>query len=126
MFESERQGQLDYHEQESEQLDRALSEGHAVLDDWSYSPPASDDWEGWRGVLKWCALDQRYRFHIEMAIFLRHGEGPFFCSVCEEQPEGHFPITCLECAWDTVLYDGALQDARDLGRAWSQAQEVAA
>ncbi len=123
----ERQAQLQYHEREGERLGQALSAGHAALEDWSYLPPIADDWEEWRGVAKWCALDQRYRFHIEMTIFLRQGEGPFFCPICEESPsEDHESIVCLECAWETVLYNRAIDAARELGRAWGRTREVAA
>jgi len=95
---------------------RAYNESN---DDWSYVPPASDNPEDWSGVTKWCALEVSYTWHCGREADLRRGLKPSYCPQHETRTEGFRPAPCFRCAWDAVLYDEAIANARRMGRDWT-------
>lgn len=88
--------------------------------DWSYVPPTSDDPEQWQGVTKWCALEVSYVWHCTREGQLARGLKPTYCPAHDTKPEGHRPAPCFRCAWEHDLYDKAIQNARAMGRQWSE------
>ena len=118
MLKDDRIAQIEQHDARAYELGEAMLQGSTELEklgDVSYQPPASDDWHEWRGMTKWCALDRRYRYHIETLALLKLDKGPYHCPICEESPgRGWVSRACVECAWDNLLADEALQLARGL------------
>lgn len=92
---------------------------NATNKDWSYVPPTSDDPEDWTGVTKWCALEVSYTFHCRREGDLERGLKPTYCPEHGTKAEGFRPAPCFRCAWDALLYDQALANAREMGRKWT-------
>lgn len=112
--------QQEAHRRAAVRFGELFREYNASNSDWSYVPPTSDDPEEWQGITKWCALEVSYVWHCQRESQLRLGKRPTYCTVHDEKAEGHRPMPCFRCAWDSDLYDRAISNARRLGRQWSE------
>jgi len=114
-----REAQAEEHRQFAVSFAERFRAYNETNSDWSYVPPTSDDPEQWQGITKWCALEVSYRWHCQREGDLRRGLKPTYCPQHGKKSEGFRPAPCFRCAWDGVLYDEAIANARELGRNWS-------
>ena len=118
-----REAQLAYHTTNARTMGDLLQRGNRDIKDWSYRPPADDDWREWKGVTRWFAGLKIYEAHIYREVALEDGRGPFYCPMHDLKPEkGWQAMTCIDCEWTDSLYDEALSRARAHGKAWKQGQ----
>lgn len=115
-----RVAQIEEHRKAAQEFAARFREYNATNEDWSYHPPTNDDPETWSGATKWCALEVSYTFHCRRQGDIERGLKPCYCPQHGEKAEGLRPAPCFRCAWDAVLYDEAIANARRMGRQWAE------